>query len=109
MVLVSICKVETGLKTVNNYTDPNGGSYGMCQINLNTARMIEPWMDRLALQQDIVNITTAAKYLKKLSNNTYSNAELIASYNAGSVRYTDDGLFINQEYVDNVMNEMSHQ
>ncbi len=99
-LLLSICQVETGIRVLNNYSD--GGSYGVAQLQLKTARSIMPKVDILALQQPSVNVTIAAKYLKSLLNK-YNNDEwkAIAAYNAGSLRYKN-GMLINKKYVDKV-------
>lgn len=99
-LLLSICQVETGMKVLNNYAD--GGSYGVAQVQLKTARSIVPNVDILALQQPEVNVLVAAKYLKSLLNK-YNNDEwkAIAAYNAGSLRYKN-GMLINKKYVDKV-------
>lgn len=106
MLLLSICQVETGMKVLNNYTD--GGSYGVAQLQLKTARTIVPRVDILALQQPSVNVMIAAKYLKSLLNK-YGNDEwkAVAAYNAGSLKYKN-GVLINKKYVDKVKKVYYH-
>lgn len=107
MLLLSICNVETKLRNVNNYQDHNGSSYGIAQIKLGTARDIEPAVDILALQMPEVNMTMAAKYLKKLSKKYKTDREIIAAYNAGGAYYKN-GELINKNYVDKVMKSCYH-
>jgi hypothetical protein len=101
-LLLSICTVETGMKNVNNYTDPHHGSFGVCQLNLKTARSIRPEVDRLALQQPSVNLEIAALYLKQLHNKYHNSHHEIAAYNAGHARL-EAGIYLNQDYVNKVL------
>jgi soluble lytic murein transglycosylase-like protein len=100
-LLLSICTVETNLRNVNNTTDPHGGSFGICQLNLKTARSIHKYVDRLALQQPQVNIEIAALYLKKLNKKYKNEWHVVAAYNAGKARI-ENGFYLNQGYVDRV-------
>ena len=104
-LLLSICSVESNLRVVNNFKDSNGGSYGICMLNINTAREIEPYIDILALQQKSVNIRIAALYIKKLQNRYDKMEDVIVSYNAGSVRMYNDE-YINRGYLDKVIESM---
>lgn len=101
-LLFSVCFTETGMHNVNNYKDRNGGSFGVCQIALPTAREQLPFVDRLALMQPRVNLLVAAMYLKKLKAKYKGLRETIAVYNAGSVRFVNNDFF-NVKYVDKVM------
>jgi soluble lytic murein transglycosylase-like protein len=101
-LLLSICDVETGLRNINNYQDKHGGSYGVAQLKLRTARGIYPHIDLLSLQNPRVNITIAAEYLKKIMRR-YKNPKIAAAvYNAGHLEY-QDGVLINHGYADKVM------
>lgn len=100
-LLLSICTVETNLKNVNNFNDGNGGSFGVCQLNLNTARGINPAVDRLALQIPEVNIEIAAIYLKQLYDKYNNPWHSAAAYNAG-LALIDNGSYRNQVYVSKV-------
>lgn len=102
-LLYAVCLHETGFKNVSNYNDPHNGSYGICQINLDTAREIMPYVDRLALMQIRVNLEIAGLYLKKLSNKYNNISHVLAAYNAGHVTYVD-GTIRNHRYIDKVMN-----
>lgn len=105
-LLFAICQTETGFQTKNNFTDGHGGSYGICELNLKTARSFEPWVDMIALQQNEVNLRIAAKYIKKLqlkyNNNSMHSA---AAFNAGYARIAD-GEYLNADYVNKVRKVM---
>lgn len=103
LMLISICTAETNLKVINNISDPNGGSMGVCQVALRTAREISPHLDALSLQMIDVNALVAAKYLKRLSKR-YKGDELIAAYNSGTPRYNEYGMLLNNKYVAKVNN-----
>jgi hypothetical protein len=102
-LLYSVCYIETGLRTVNNYADGHGGSYGQCQLNLSTARAQLSYIDLLALQQRSVNYKVAALYLKKLRLKYGNTRDTVAAYNAGTVRIKNNN-YTNYVYVDKVMN-----
>lgn len=101
MLLTSVCTVETGLRNVNNYTDHQGASLGVCQVQLRTARSIKPWLDRLALQQPRVNLELAALYLKQLRMRYKNVWSSVSAYNKGSLVMVE-GQYFNQAYVDKV-------
>lgn len=103
LLLLSICNVETRLTNINHFKDHNGGSFGIAQVQLKTARGIDKTVDILALQNEELNLTIAAKYLKLLSKRYKNDRDLIAAYNAGGVYYKN-GSLINEEYVDKVVN-----
>ena len=101
VLLLSICQVETKLKNINNPHDHNGGSYGVAQIQLPTARDVSPETDLLALQMPSHNIKVAALIFKRLMKRYKDPWKAVAVYNAGSLRYSD-GKLINQKYVNAV-------
>lgn len=101
-LLTSVCMVESGLRSVNNFTDNYHSSHGICQIQLPSAREIIPYVDALALQQHSVNSYIAARILKRKIRK-YGLELGIASYNSGSPKYTKSGVLINQAYVQNVL------
>jgi soluble lytic murein transglycosylase-like protein len=103
-LLISVCAVETNLRNVNNFGDANGrGSLGLCQVSVDAAKSVAPHLDGLALQQNAVNVKVAAMYLKKLENKYLFDELVIASFNAGSPRYTKSGKLRNKLYVDKVL------
>lgn len=105
-LLFAVCQTETGFQTKNNFKDGHGGSYGICELNLKTARSFLPWVDMLALQQNEVNLTIAAMYLKKLQLK-YSNNSMhsVSAYNQG-LAWMTNGVYRNQVYVTKVMKVM---
>lgn len=96
-LLISLCASETGLKNINNYNDPNGGSFGICQISRAAAREIIPGTSIKDLQDPSINSYIAAMYLKKKIKK-YGFSAGIAAYNSGSPKYRNNVL-INQKYV----------
>ncbi len=103
-LLLAVCSVETNLRNVNNFADHHEGtqgSYGVCQLSLDTARQISPNIDMLALQQPKVNIRIAARYLQKLIQKYGNMLDAIAAYNAGCVKLRR-GEYVNKKYVDKV-------
>jgi soluble lytic murein transglycosylase-like protein len=102
-LLLAICTQESGLRNVNNFNDPRGGSHGQCQLNHKTAKMLVPYSDMLALQQPKFNVYVAALYLKKLEDKYLYPALVIAAFNSGTPKYKNNEL-INQKYVASVLN-----
>lgn len=100
-ILLSVCMVESHHRVVNFFGDNGAPSYGICQLQLNTAREFDPSVDALALQIPIVNATIAAKYIKQQTRKYKNRWHGVAAYNAGSLRLVDGKPF-NQEYVDKV-------
>lgn len=103
-LLFSVCHVESGLKTVNDFQDGHGrGSMGACQVSLQVARSFKPEADRLALQQLSYNLLVSGMYLKSLQIKYHGNIKnSIAAYNAGYA-YIQDGQYLNQGYVNKVL------
>ncbi len=106
-LILSICSVETNLKSVNNFTDKNEASMGICQIQLTTARSLISHIDMLALQQNSVNINIAALYIKKLHKKYGNYSDTIAAYNAGRVKKIN-GRYVNYKYVDKVLEKIEN-
>lgn len=80
-------------------------SWGLCQIMGSTARWLG-YQGPLPYLCDIdTNLQWACRYLAKLRDDHGGVVEqIIASYNAGSVRRDSAGAFVNQGYVDKVLN-----
>lgn len=84
-------------------------SWGLMQLMLATAREVlsDPNLTTTQLIQPRVNIEAGTRYiaqqLKRYGNNVKS---AIAAYNAGSARFTKDGKYINQPYVDKVVSNL---
>lgn len=104
-LLIAICTIETNLNNINNFNDKYAPSFGVCQIQVNTARLIFSHIDALALQQAEVNALVAAALIKRLNRQYEQIDEVIAAYNAGSVIYKDND-FVNREYVDKVLEKL---
>lgn len=102
-VLISLCSVETGLKNLNNLTDRNGGSYGICQVSIRTAKYIEGnHVTTETLSDPYVNAYIAAKYLKKLYDKYGRYDYAVAAYNMGHVKIINNKI-VNKNYIDKVM------
>lgn len=103
-LLLSICAVETNLKNINNFEDGEFGSLGVCQVSPQTAKLFGRHYDSLSLQQPIVNIKIAAKYLKKQLLRYKNNTILAtAAYNSGTAKFNKNGKLINEAYVNRVL------
>lgn len=100
-LLISVCSVESNLKTVSNTLDPNEGSHGICQVSLRTARELIPNINKQKLLNPYINAHLAAKILKQKVDK-YGLELGIASYNSGSPLYKN-GVLKNQKYLDKVL------
>jgi len=81
----------------------NAVSFGLMQIMGSTARWMGYERDLTGLWQPIINLNYGCKYLNKLRKRYEKIEDAIAAYNAGSVRKTEEGAYINQPYVDKVL------
>lgn len=83
----------------------NDSSWGLMQVLLSTAKETLGNKD-LTITQLInpeTNVRAGTKYIATQLTRYGGNVrDAIAAYNAGSVRKTQDGKYINQSYVDNV-------
>lgn len=98
-LLESICYVESEHKiSIVNQHDGGSKSLGLCQVKINTARMLGFKGTEKELMLPVTNITYAALYLKKQLNR-YNNVitKGVSAYNAG--RYKT----CNRKYVETVM------
>lgn len=79
-------------------------SYGLAQVMGGTARWMGFTGPLPALYRPENNLYWAAKYLRHLADkqNKFNQKDLIAAYNAGSVRKDARGNYVNYEYVDAV-------
>ncbi len=104
-LLISVCTVESNLINTSNFKDPHGGSHGICQVSLRSAREFYPNIGINTLKIPEVNASIAAQILREKLNK-YKKIELvIASYNSGSPRY-NKGKLINALYVQKVMDKL---
>ncbi len=101
----SICYVESGHNAkVVNINDGGSPSHGVCQIKLDTARLVGFKGTTKQLMDPKTNIYWAGKYLKHQLRRYDNNIEkAIAAYNAGKHRVNDQGLTKNRKYVNKVL------
>ncbi len=81
----------------------NKMSFGLGQIMGSTARWLGFQGPLTALCDPELNVTWMCKYLIKLKTENHVLENVIASYNAGSVRRDAEGKLVNQDYVDKVI------
>lgn len=81
-------------------------SWGLMQLLLSTAREVlgNPQLITTQLIQPRNNIEAGTKFLSQLWRRFGNLRDSIAAYNAGSPRLGKDGKYVNQDYVDKVMN-----
>lgn len=81
-------------------------SWGLMQLLLSTAREVlgNPQLITTQLIQPRNNIEAGTKFLSQLWGRFGNMRDAIAAYNAGSPRLGKDGEYVNQDYVDKVMN-----
>lgn len=108
-LLSAVCYVESRHKhKAVNLNDGGEDSLGVCQIKLNTARLVGFKGTAKQLMQPTTNALYAAKYLKKqLIRYNNDPRKAVAAYNAGKVRYNKDGLIMNRLYVAKVFKAWS--
>lgn len=78
------------------------GEIGLMQILPDTAHMMGFRGDPEELYNPSINIFTGVKYLRFQLDRYKNLLDMIAAYNAGSVRKKKDGAYINLDYVANV-------
>lgn len=83
-------------------------SWGLCQIMGGVARELgfDDYMPALCIPA--TNLYFGGKLLSRLQEKYESIDDVISSYNAGSPRKNDQGLYLNQEYVDSVKGYMTY-
>lgn len=104
-LLIAICSVESDFRDVVNKHDGGSPSIGICQIKLDTARLVgfEGTEEQL-LRDRLINILYAAKYIKRQLNRYKGDyCSAISAYNTGTRRYLTDGRFNNMRYVTKVL------
>lgn len=104
-LLEAVCWVESRhMVGAINQHDNGSPSLGVCQVKLETAKMLGFAGDKQALLQDpAVNAYYAAKYLRKQLDRYDGDAEqAVAAYNAGSCRFNAQGQIKNRRYVGKV-------
>lgn len=103
-LMSAICFVESShIVSAVNPDDGGSASHGVCQIKLDTARLVGFKGTAKQLMRPKTNVYWAGKYLKKqLRRYNGDVTKAIAAYNAGKYRETEDGLPKNINYVDKV-------
>lgn len=111
IILLAICHVESsGNHKAVNISDGGSASYGYCQVKIQTARMLgfRGHISDLWFKKE-VNREFGLKYLQYQNSRYLSVEEIIAAYNAGSVKRNSRGEFVNKEYVQKVFNELKKE
>lgn len=109
-LLSAVCLVESGHSIAAiTYDDGGSDSLGVCQVKLDTARMLGFKGTAEQLRTPQINAKYAGKYLSKQI--TRYNKDLscaVAAYNAGSCLKIGKKI-VNQQYVDKVMSAWRSQ
>jgi len=96
-LLLAICFTESNFR---NVAGDNGKSIGICQIKLNTAKMLDKKVTETELWDPLLNGFYAAKYLKYQQDRYKGRKDaeycIKSAYNAGSC------IKSNRKYVDKV-------
>jgi len=83
-----------------NDDNPNDRSFGLMHLTMPTANEIAGvQLKQEDLYEPIFNIYLGTQYLLNLYQRYKDWSKAVAAYNAGSPRYTQAGMFINQSYV----------
>lgn len=104
-LLSALCYVESG-HHVSAYLANDGGtpSHGICQIKLETARLMGFRGTAAKLKQPRVNIYYAGKYLAyQMARYHHDARKAISAYNAGTFKINKRGLICNRKYVGKVL------
>lgn len=106
-LLPAICFVESSHRVDAIHHDDGGGdSLGICQVKLETAKMLGFKGSKQALMRPEVNIKYAALYLKKQISRYHGDTrKAVAAYNAGVYRPGLSTFAKNHTYVTRVSRE----
>lgn len=86
-LLKSICWIESKhVATAIHKDDGNGDSIGICQIKLNTAKMVGFKGTQKDLLNPKINIEYAAKYLQHLQSRYNDTIKMTIAYNIGKTK-----------------------
>lgn len=97
----AIIKVESNFNPKAHRKTSREDSRGLGQINVPTAELLNLNVNRLFDPQ--YNILAINLLIIDLKKRFPSTQDLVAAYNAGSVKRRKDGTYINNSYVINVM------
>lgn len=105
-LLSAVCWVESNHRTrVVNYHDGGSESFGVCQIKINSARLVGFVGTQKDLRDPKVNVFYAGKFLKhQMDRYSGDIPKAVAAYNAGSYRLNKQGKVKNNYYVGKVLN-----
>jgi soluble lytic murein transglycosylase-like protein len=108
-LLPALCYVESGHHADSVHVlDGNANSIGVCQIKLQTARLVGFKGSEKDLKTPFTNIYYSAAYLShQLTRYRGDIRKGVAAYNAGRYRENDKGLIMNRKYVQKVFKEWS--
>jgi soluble lytic murein transglycosylase-like protein len=89
-VLLAVCWTESNHRNVISPVDGAGASYGICQVQLATARTLTKGkLTPVDLMKPAVNATYAARYLRKLIDRYNGDLNCaLAAYNLGPAGLT---------------------
>ena len=104
-LLSAICFIESGHKIDAVHRDDGGSdSAGVCQLKLDTARMLGFKGTEKTLMHPRNNVYYAAKYLRyQLDRYDGEFSKSVAAYNTGTFRAAKDGQPKNRKYVNKVL------
>jgi len=84
-LLLAICTHESGLRNIIAPQDHGSASYGICQVKVETAKMVEPNANVTYILHPENNAKIAAKYLKtQLDRYDGDWCKATAAYNSGT-------------------------
>jgi soluble lytic murein transglycosylase-like protein len=107
-LLLALCQTESGLNPQAFHKDDGPeDSIGLCQLHLSTAKDVGYKGDKAGLYDPHTNMWYAGLYLKAKLKKYKKVSFAVASYNAGSVRFTEDGSIRNFRYVNKVLTNWS--
>lgn len=111
-LLSGICYVESGHKVkAINVNDGGADSLGVCQIKLETAKLVGYRGTAKELHHSaFMNISYAGKYLRKQLDRYHDDViQAVAAYNAGCCRFNAKGQIKNRLYVAKVLKAWADQ
>lgn len=110
-LLSALCYVEsTHQAHVVNYADGSDDSLGLCQVQLNTAKMFKFKGSKKELMKPKINVTYAAKYLRKQLARYHGDVyKAIGAYNSGTYLPSIYGGAVNKQYIQKVLLAWSEQ
>jgi soluble lytic murein transglycosylase-like protein len=95
-LLEALCMIESNheVLAMSNH-DGGSKSYGVCQIKMNTAKLVGFKGTEKQLMEPTINIYYSGKYLQKQINRYKDLDKAVSAYNAGSYR-TFNRLYVNK-------------